>query len=312
VAAVVEMERLTKVYHTAFGGTGVLALNDLTLSIEEGEAFGLVGPNGSGKTTCLKLLLGLIFPTAGTARIFGRGVFDLKGKERVGFLPEAPYFYDHLTGEALLDYFGTLFGMSRKQRRERVDELLTLVGMQERRSMPLRFYSRGMLQRIGLAQALINDPALLILDEPTAGLDPIGSYQIRQMIMELERRGKTILLCSHLLNEVEALCNRVAVLHRGNLLACDKTSALLPEEEGAQIMASGLDRSNESALAGMGTITWGEDGMVAVGAQTDEAVQKVLATMVQLGGKVHEVSRRRMSLEEFFINAVRGDQRSGR
>lgn len=310
--AVVEMERLTKVYETAFGGTGVLALNDLTLSIEEGETFGLVGPNGSGKTTCLKLLLGLIFPSAGKARVFGRSVFDLKAKQRIGFLPEAPYFYDHLTGEALLDYYGTLFGMGRKQRRERLDELLTLVGMQERRSMALRFYSRGMLQRIGLAQALINDPALLILDEPTAGLDPIGSYQIRQLIVELKRRGKTILLCSHLLNEVEVLCDRVAVLHRGNLLACDKTSALMPEEQGGQVVASGLDRSHESALAGMGAVTWGEDGMMAVAAKTDEALQKAVAAVVQLGGKVREVLRRRMSLEDFFISAVRGDQRSGR
>ena len=308
MAAVVETEGLTKVYQPLLGGTGVLALNDLSITIVEGEAFGLVGPNGSGKTTCLKLLLGLIFPTAGRARLFGKSVFSLDAKERVGFMPEAPYFYDHVTGEGLLNYYSTFFGMGRRQRRERVDELLSMVGMQERRKMLLRHYSRGMLQRIGIAQAMLNDPSLLIMDEPTSGLDPIGSYQIRHLILELKQRGKTILLCSHLLNEVEALCDRVAVLHRGNLLACGSLAELLPESAEAVIVADNLSAEAVSELSKQAQVTSVDGGAVSVRTEGRAALNQVLDKVRSSGGEIRDVVRKKATLEEFFMSAVRRDQ----
>lgn len=308
MAAVVETEGLTKVYQPLLGGTGVLALNDLSITIVEGEAFGLVGPNGSGKTTCLKLLLGLIFPTAGRARLFGKSVFSLDAKERVGFMPEAPYFYDHVTGEGLLNYYSTFFGMGRRQRRERVDELLSMVGMQERRKMLLRHYSRGMLQRIGIAQAMLNDPSLLIMDEPTSGLDPIGSYQIRHLILELKQRGKTILLCSHLLNEVEALCDRVAVLHRGNLLACGSLAELLPESAEAVVVVDNLSAEAVSELSKQAQVTSVDGGAVSVRTEGRAALNQVLDKVRSSGGEIRDVVRKKATLEEFFMSAVRRDQ----
>ena len=308
MAAVVETEALTKVYQPGLGKTGVLALKDLTMSVEEGEVFGLVGPNGSGKTTCLKILLGLAYPTKGKARLFGKSVFDLSVKERVGFMPEAPYFYDHMTGEGLLNYFATFFGMGRRERKERVNELLNLVGMHERRSMALRYYSRGMLQRIGLAQALLNDPALLILDEPTSGLDPIGSYQIRALIREMKTRGKTVLLCSHLLGEVEALCDRVAVLHRGNMLALGQMKDLLPVSERATVIAGGLSEEALGELKSRSQVAGPSNGMVEVLAQNPEEVNSIIDFVRGHGGEVYEIVRPRQTLEEFFIRAVRGDQ----
>ena len=278
---VVSIQGLTKVYRSLGASRGVLALDDLNLEINQGEMFAIVGPNGSGKTTTLKILTGLLFPTAGTATIFGRRVSDIEVKRRIGFMPEAPYFYDHLTGNELLHYYASLFGIPKRAREERIDELLTLVGMQERRAMPLRQYSRGMLQRIGLAQALINDPELLILDEPTSGLDPIGAYQIRGLISEMRQRGKTVLLCSHLLNEVEAICDRVGVLHRGSLLAVGRVDELLPEGDATRIVASGV---------------------------TEAALEKIREVVRAEGGEVREVGGERGTLEDFFIEKVRGGQ----
>ena len=226
LATAIAMHDLTKVYHPAWRRP-VKALDRLTLEVQEGETFGLVGPNGSGKTTALKLLLGLIFPTGGKVSLFNQSVFSNAAKRRVGFLPEGPYFYDYLSGEQVLDFYGRLFGMSGQARQQKIEELLQLVGMGEKRTVLLREYSRGMVQRIGLAQALLNDPALLVLDEPTSGLDPLISYHIRQLILQLKGQGKTILLCSHLLNEVEELCDRVAILHEGNLLAMGTIPELL-------------------------------------------------------------------------------------
>jgi len=281
VETVVSIQGLTKVYRSLGASRGVLALDDLNLEINQGEMFAIVGPNGSGKTTTLKILTGLLFPTAGTATIFGRRVSDIEVKRRIGFMPEAPYFYDHLTGNELLHYYASLFGIPKRAREERIDELLTLVGMQERRAMPLRQYSRGMLQRIGLAQALINDPELLILDEPTSGLDPIGAYQIRGLISEMRQRGKTVLLCSHLLNEVEAICDRVGVLHRGSLLAVGRVDELLPEGDATRIVASGV---------------------------TEAALEKIREVVRAEGGEVREVGGERGTLEDFFIEKVRGGQ----
>ena len=304
MASVVEVEGLTKIYRSFLGGTGVRALNELNLQVEEGETFGLVGPNGSGKTTCLKLLLGLIYPTAGRARLFGRKVGDMRVKQLIGYMPEAPYFYDYLTGEQLLRYFAQFFNLSKAQRKARIEDLLNLVGMWERRHMLLRHYSRGMLQRIGLAQALLNEPQLLILDEPTSGLDPVGAYQIRSLITELQRRGATILLCSHLLNEVEALCDRVGVLYRGNLKACGTLEQLLPPPSEVVILAEGLDAPAVARLEQLGAAALPADGMLRITAPVGKSEQ-VLAAVHSDGGKLHEVRRPRPTLEDVFMHMIR-------
>jgi len=216
---VLQTEGLTKVYRSLFTPTGVKAVDGLDLAVREGETYSVVGPNGSGKTTTLKILLGLIFPTSGTATIFGRGIADLEVRERIGFLPEDAYLYDCFSGEELLDFYAGLFGHAKRRRRALVDELLSLVGMQANRRVPFRECSKGMRQRLALAQALVNDPELLILDEPTSGLDPAGRHQMTRLILELKRRGKTILLCSHFLAEVEEVCDRVGIMYRGRLVA---------------------------------------------------------------------------------------------
>jgi ABC-2 type transport system ATP-binding protein len=304
LASVVEVQGLTKVYRSFFGGIGVRALNHLDLQVAQGETFGLVGPNGSGKTTCLKLLLGLIFPTSGKAMLFGRRVTDVRVKHLLGYMPETPYFYDHLTGEQLLRYFAQLFGVRGVEQRKRVDDLLALVGMSERRNMLLRHYSRGMLQRIGLAQALLNDPALLILDEPTSGLDPVGAYQIRNLILELKQQGKTILFASHLLNEVETLCDRVGVLYRGDLKACGTMDELLPQPSQVVIVAQGLAAPALARLEEMGAACVPADGLVRITAPLEQSEQ-VLALVERDGGRLHELLRPRPTLEQVFIDLVR-------
>ncbi len=304
MAAVVEIDGLTKLYRSWLGGTGVLALNQLTLEVQEGETFALVGPNGSGKTTCLKLLLGLLFPTSGQTKLFGLQVGDMRVKRLIGYMPETPYFYDHLTGEQLLRYFAQLFGLRGSQQRRRIDDLLALVGMSERRNMLLRHYSRGMLQRIGLAQALLNDPQLLILDEPTSGLDPVGAYQIRSLIGELRRQGKTILLSSHLLNEVERLCDRVGVLYRGNLKACGTVEELVPQPTQVVMVAQGVPASALARLEELGATCAPTDEMVRISAPVEQS-QAVVELIQRDGGRLQELTRPRQTLEDVFMEMVR-------
>ena len=229
---VLETEEVTKVYKSSMG-KGTVAVDKLSLQVNQGEIFGLVGPNGSGKTTTLKIILGLLHPTSGRARLFGEDTWTaMRVRERVGFLPEGPYFYDHLRGEEVLGFYAELFGLSGQEKQKRVDRLLERVDMDGARKRVLREYSRGMVQRIALAQALVNDPDLVLLDEPTSGLDPLGARDIRNLIMGLRKEGKTVFLCSHLLDEVQRMCDRVAILHRGRLLEVIEVKSLTqPLEE---------------------------------------------------------------------------------
>jgi ABC-2 type transport system ATP-binding protein len=244
---VVDIRGLSKTYSLMLGKE-IHALSDLTLSIQPGETFGIVGPNGSGKTTTMKILLGILFPTAGEAYLFGRPPGDLEARARIGYLPEAPYFYEYLNGRELLEYYGKLCGVPSDVLKPRIEELLQMVDLLERGAdMPIRVYSRGMRQRIGLAQAMINSPDLLVLDEPTNGLDPIGTVHIRQFILEQKRQKRTILLCSHLLSEVEAVADRVAILHRGQLIAVGPVSELVPESQQWQLVATELSCSLANA-----------------------------------------------------------------
>lgn len=273
----VKTENLTKVYSSPLGFQKVLALDRLTLEIEYGEVFGLLGPNGSGKTTTLKLLLGLLFPTAGSAEVLGRPAGDVATKQRIGFLPEESYLYRFLNAEETLDFYGRLFEIPRRERRQRADKLIAMVGLQEARKRPLKGYSKGMARRIGLAQALINNPDLIFLDEPTSGLDPIGSREIKDLICELKRQGKTVVMCSHLLADVQDVCDRIAILDRGQLKVVGPVSELISIKDLTQITARGL---------------------------SPESVESVKQAVSATGAQVVSVSHPTTTLEELFLKVI--------
>jgi len=224
----VETINLTKDYRVGFlRKRPKRALDGLNLQVEAGEVFGLLGPNGAGKTTTLKILLGLIFPTSGTARILGKELGDVSARARIGYLPENPYFYVHLTALEFLNYVAELFGLARDERRRRVGQLLERVGLEASRHVPLGKFSKGMVQRVGIAQALINDPQLIFLDEPMSGLDPLGRREVRDLILDLKKQGKTVFFSTHILSDAETLCNRVAILNRGRLQGCGDLGEIL-------------------------------------------------------------------------------------
>jgi ABC-2 type transport system ATP-binding protein len=227
---VVQTERLCKEFRVGFWGKKVTAVDRINLDVRRGEVFGFLGPNGAGKTTTLKILMGLIYPTSGQATLFGCAVGEPLAKAKVGFLPESPYFYDYLTSWEFLRFYGHLFGMRGVVLNKRVEELLELVGMTHARDLQLRKFSKGMLQRVGIAQALINDPALVVLDEPMSGLDPVGRKEVRDLILRLKETGKTVLFSSHILHDAELLCDRVAMILKGQLVASGRVSELIDQD----------------------------------------------------------------------------------
>ena len=232
----ISIRNLTKVYPIPFKRERVTAVDNLTLSVEPGQVYGLLGPNGSGKSTTMKVLLGLVSPTSGSTQIFGRDSALVASHEEVGYLPENPYFYKFLTGEETLRFYGKLCGLRGQALRDRARDLLKLVGLENAADRRIGGYSKGMLQRIGLAQALVQEPRLLVLDEPTAGVDPAGSREIRDLILELKSRGITILLCSHLLGQVQEVCDRVGILHNGKLVREGALESLISIENQTQLI----------------------------------------------------------------------------
>ncbi|BBO32046.1 ABC transporter ATP-binding protein [Lacipirellula parvula] len=244
---ILQTRALSKVYRDFWGRQKVRALKGLDLEVRRGEVFGLLGPNGSGKTTTIKLLLGLLFPTEGEALVFGKPASDVAKNERLGYLPEESYLYRFLTADETLDFYGRLFDMPADVRRQRIDELIEMVGLQKARKRQLQEYSKGMTRRIGLAQALINDPELIMLDEPTSGLDPIGTREMKDMILRLKDEGKTIVMCSHLLADVQDVCDRIAILHQGELKELGRVDELLKVADVTQLKAKNLsvDCQNE-------------------------------------------------------------------
>jgi ABC-2 type transport system ATP-binding protein len=246
---IVETRKLTKIYRDFWGRQKKTALRALNLQIYRGEIFGLLGPNGSGKTTTIKLLLGLLFPTDGDALVFGQPASDVRKNERIGYLPEESYLYKFLNAEETLDFYGRLFDRpnltASSERERRSQELIEMVGLKTDRKRILKEYSKGMRQRIGLAQALINDPELVILDEPTSGLDPIGTRWMKDLIIKLRDQGKTVLMCSHRLDDVQDVCDRIAILHEGELQELGKVSRLLQIANRVEIQASGLKPTDE-------------------------------------------------------------------
>lgn len=237
---VIEARNLTKVYRDFWGRKKVDALKSLNLSVHKGEIFGLLGPNGSGKTTTIKLLLGLLFPTSGEALVLGKPATDVAKNERIGYLPEESYLYKFLNAEETLDFYGRLFNISAAERKRRTDQLINQVGLNHARRRILKEYSKGMTRRIGLAQAMINDPELILLDEPTSGLDPIGTREMKDLILDLRKQGKTVVMCSHLLADVQDVCDRIAILHLGELKELGRVKDLLSVQEMTQITARGL------------------------------------------------------------------------
>ncbi|MDR1290985.1 MAG: ABC transporter ATP-binding protein [Planctomycetaceae bacterium] len=237
---VVETRNLTKVYRDFWGRQKVRALKALDLEIIRGEVFGLLGPNGSGKTTTMKLLLGLLFPTAGEIFILGRPATDVKKNEKIGYLPEESYLYKFLNAEETLDFYGRLFNMSGVVRRQRIAQLISRVGLESAKKRQLREYSKGMARRIGLAQALINDPELVLLDEPTSGLDPIGTRNMKDLILDLKKQGKTVIMSSHLLADVQDVCDRIGILYQGELKELGRVDDLLQVSTETEIRVSNL------------------------------------------------------------------------
>jgi ABC-2 type transport system ATP-binding protein len=273
----IEAKGLTKVYTGRFGRNPVVALRDLDLEVRRGEVFGLLGPNGSGKTTTLKLLLGLIFPTSGAASVLGQKPGNVLVNQHIGFLPEESYLYQFLNADETLDFYGRLFRLPRGERKKRIDELIRMVGLESARRRPIRGYSKGMSRRIGLAQALINDPEVLFLDEPTSGLDPIGTREIKDLILDLKRRGKTVLLSSHLLADVEDVCDRIAILKTGELKVVGAVSELLMVKDITQIRLRRL---------------------------SPDALEHLKAILAEQKTEVVEISHPRSTLEELFLRIV--------
>jgi ABC-2 type transport system ATP-binding protein len=248
----ISIKNLSKVYRIPFRRERVVAVRHLSLDVEPGQVYGLLGPNGSGKSTTMKIVLGLVSPTAGSTEIFGRDSREVDSREEVGFLPENPYFYKFLTGEETLHYYGKLCGIKGAKLKERASELLALVGLEKARDRRLAGYSKGMLQRVGLAQALIQQPRLLVLDEPTAGVDPAGSREIRDLILDLKKRGITVLLCSHLLSQVQEICDRIGILHQGKLVREGKLDDLISIESQTEII---LENASPEVLAQIHALT---------------------------------------------------------
>jgi len=245
---VIEIRNLSKVYRDFWGRSKVRALKSLSLNVERGEIFGLLGPNGSGKTTTIKLLLGLLFPSSGEANVLGKPASDVGKNERLGYLPEESYLYKFLNAEETLDFYGRLFNIPPTVRKRRINELIELVKIGHARKRILKEYSKGMTRRIGLAQSLINDPELILLDEPTSGLDPIGTREMKNLILDLRNQGKTVVLCSHLLADVQDVCDRIAILHQGELKVLGSVKELVSIQEQTQFVATGLSDAAKAEI----------------------------------------------------------------
>ncbi|WP_041233807.1 ABC transporter ATP-binding protein [Cylindrospermum stagnale] len=304
---VVLTSELRKVYRTGFWlNQKVVSLKSCSLQVFQGETFGLLGPNGAGKTTLLKLLLGIIRPTSGRGLLLGKPLSERSVKQRIGYLPENPYLYDYLTGWEFLQLAAGLFQIPQTVQRQRIPQLLELVGLSQAdaRKKLLRRYSKGMLQRVGMAQALINEPDLVFLDEPMSGLDPLGRYQMREIILELKAAGKTIFFNSHILSEVEQICDRIAILAQGELICSGSLNELLGSETTYHVKGQG--GSSETIKKWIPSLEFAPDGSWQGILQDD--YYDFLASLRLMGGKILTMNLSRQSLEEFFIQQIQKQQ----
>jgi ABC-2 type transport system ATP-binding protein len=299
---VVRAEELTKTFRVGFSRRRVEAVRGVSFSVRRGETFGFLGPNGAGKTTTLKMLMGLVFPTGGRLEVLGQPVPSRAARRRLGYLPETPYFYQYLTPEELLDFVGALFDLTRAERRRRADRLLARVGLESARGLALRKFSKGMLQRIGVAQALMGDPELVVLDEPMTGLDPVGRRDMRDLILELARAGKTVFFSTHILPDVELTCDRVAIVVAGRLRSVGTLAALLS----ARVLATEIVLRPSPRGAGLPALPADArrlpDGVhVAVELPPGADVEAFLRAALEAGAGVVSVTPRRESLEDLFV-----------
>jgi len=301
----IEIDNLTKDYETGFWRKRkVRALDELSLTVEVGQIFGFLGANGAGKTTTLKLLMRLIYPTAGSARILGSDISDVSMHARIGYLPENPYFYDYLTAREFLTYCGELFGQDSSTRERRTKELLSHVNLEEKSwDRQLRKFSKGMLQRVGLAQALVNDPELVFLDEPMSGLDPVGRREVRDLIASLRTQGKTVFMCSHILSDIEVLCDSVAILKRGRLAHAGSLEGLRARESSLiEVIASGTDAATLGAYLSSDTAVSPTASGLRIEVSDEKEVDTVIAALRKANGKLVSVQPVRQSLEELFLD----------
>jgi ABC-2 type transport system ATP-binding protein len=304
---VLKTEALSKTFRVGFWGRAVTAVEHLDLEVRQGEIFGFLGPNGAGKTTTLKILMGLIYPTSGKAWILGREIGDVHVKQDIGFLPEAPYFYDYLTGEEFLRFYGQLFGLHGKRLASQIDDLLRTVGLSQARHLQLRKFSKGMLQRIGIAQALINDPHLVILDEPMSGLDPVGRKEIRDLILHLKTQGKTIFFSSHILHDAELLCDRVGILLKGRLVALGKVTELIGAASTRSIEAvvEKLDPQGVELLRKIAQTVIPQDERHLIVLQDQGQVNEMLSLIQARKASLISLTPHQSSLEDLFMREVK-------
>ena len=310
----IETTNLTKDYSVGFWRKRPkLVLEDLSLQVEQGEVFGLLGPNGAGKSTTLKILLRLVFPTSGSARILGKELHEISAHQRIGFLPENPYFYDNLTAGEFLNYAGELFSVPGAERRRRAGQLLEQVGLKDSRNLCVRKFSKGMVQRLGIAQALINDPELIFLDEPMSGLDPLGRREVRDLILGLKEQGKTVFFSTHILSDAESLCERVAILNKGRLQGCGELREMLAM--GVASTEIVIESPRPELLVELkpwagNTVRTGERVRVEVTKESDVAT--VLNYVLGAGAKIVSVNPVKMSLEDYFFTQVsKGANKAG-
>lgn len=297
------IDNLHKSFKTGFLLQKKKILKGISLHVEAGEIFGYLGPNGAGKTTTLKCVLGLIFPEEGDIQMFDLPHLSLKAKERIGFLPENPYFYDYLTASEFLRFYSQLFIIPESEKEKRIDALLKLVDMEEARHLQLRKFSRGMLQRIGLAQALLNNPDLVLLDEPLGGLDPLGRKEIRDILVRLREEGKTVFLSSHILQDIEMICDRVAIIVNGEIVNQGYLQDLISETIlFTEIIISGLDRSDVEDL---GECLSTPGGKILLKIPNEEKINSVFRLIQDKGGKIHSLTPRTETLEDLFVGMVK-------
>jgi len=305
--AAIEIENLTKDYPFGFLHLKKKrSLEGLTMQVESGEVFGFLGPNGAGKSTTIKLLVGLIFPDAGTASILGKPITDIEMHRDIGYLPEQPYFYDYLTAAEVLDYFARFHDLTAVDRSERVARMLKKVGLETARKIQLRKYSKGMLQRVGLAQAILHDPKVVILDEPMSGLDPIGRREVRDIILELKREGKTVLFSTHILSDAEMLCDRVGVIVGGKLRGVGAPGEMVGmKSQGMEILFElSADGPNAGAVIAKATKT-GDRYRLQV---PEEELYAAVEQLRGAGAKILSVTQVKASLEEYFMNLIEADR----
>ncbi len=302
---IIKTENLTKVFKAGFRGKNVAALKGLNLEVNEGEIFGFLGPNGAGKTTTIKMLMGLIYPTAGKAWILDKEVGDVEIKNRIGFLPEQPYFYDYLTSREFLLFYGQLFGFAGDELRARMNNLLSLVGLEDASDLQLRKFSKGMLQRIGIAQALINQPDLIVLDEPMSGLDPIGRKEIRDIILRLKEDGKTVFFSTHIIPDVEMICDRVGILMKGELINVGRSDEIMDARvKYVDIIAKNVSRKTLAHIEAMGSSVYETGEHVSLKVKDEYNVDAILQVIRDGKGRVVSVIPQRETLEEYFMKKI--------